>query len=61
MNPEFKNWLTEQKYAYNPIPREKGWMIYSVVEDKYGTGYIIWKWEVIHLGFKIKQWYGSRI
>jgi hypothetical protein len=55
MNPEFIQWLEKQEYAYNPIPRERGWLIYSVVADKYGTGFMVSKWEAIHSGFKIKQ------
>ena len=60
MNPEFKQWLKEQEYAYYPIPRERGWIIYSVVADKYGTGFIVWNWEAIYptlikIAYKIKQ------
>ena len=55
MNPEFIQWLEKQEYAYNPTPRERGWVIHSVVEDKYRAGFMIWKWETIHSGFKIKQ------
>ena len=53
MNPKFKQWLEKQEYAYNPTPREKGWLIYSVMADKYGTGFIVWKWEAIYLTLKI--------
>jgi len=53
MNPEFKNWLTKQEYAYNPTPRERGWLIHSVVTSKYGTAFIIWKWEAIYPTLKI--------
>jgi hypothetical protein len=56
MNPKFKEWLEEQTYAANPIynpynpilPRERGWLIHSVVVEEYGTGYTVWKWEEIH-------------
>jgi hypothetical protein len=55
MNTEFKQWLEKQEYAYNPTPRERGWLIRSVVVDKYGEAFMVWKWETIHSGFKIKQ------
>jgi hypothetical protein len=30
MNKDFIKWLKEQEYAYNPQPREKGWIIWEV-------------------------------
>jgi 23S rRNA C2498 (ribose-2'-O)-methylase RlmM len=53
MNTEFKQWLEKQEYAYNPTPRERGWLIHSVVTSKYGTAFIIWKWEAIYPTLKI--------
>jgi hypothetical protein len=33
MNPQFKYWLEQQDYAWNPIPRKRGWIIWSVNKD----------------------------
>lgn len=65
MNKNFKKWLTEQEYVYDPTRRYRGWLIHSVMVNTYGTGYTAWSWDYtawswneIYLEFKIN---GRRI
>lgn len=51
MNKDFKQWLTKQEYAYNPKPREKGWIIWKVNRNMLlnselkHINQIKWKWD----------------
>lgn len=56
MNIEFIKWLKQQHFVFNPVPREKGWIIWEVNRDmllKSELEYIKyikqhkWKWDDI--------------
>jgi hypothetical protein len=53
MNQQFYDWLKEQEYAYNPKPREKGWIIWKVNRNMLSNSglehikQIKWKWDGI--------------
>ena len=52
MHLEFIKWLKQQDYAWNPTPRKRGWMVWSVNRDmalnskqlKHITSHK-WRWE----------------
>jgi hypothetical protein len=59
MNRQFKQWLSEQKYSWNGIPKKigadynnvAGWVLYSVMANVVGERNMIgkpsWVWEQV--------------
>ena len=59
MNQQFLDWLEEQKYSWNNIPKKMGanynnvdgWVLYSVMKDIIGErnmkSKLVWMWEEI--------------
>ena len=53
MNNNFKQWLQEQEYAYNPKPGKKGWIIWKVNRNMLSNSglehikQVKWKWDGI--------------
>ena len=44
MNPEFKQWLQEQKYRYHYVM--KNWMVSSIERDV-EYYWLLWEWDEI--------------